>query len=94
MIIRIVRMTFEENKEEDFLTIFNESKDKIRNFDGCTHLELLKDAHAACVYTTYSHWQNEQKLDEYRKSKLFKAVWAKTKPLFSAKPIAHSYVRQ
>ena len=63
MIIRVVRMTFDENKEEDFLTIFNESKDKIRDFDGCIHLELLKDVHAACVYTTYSHWQSEEKLN-------------------------------
>jgi len=87
-------MTFEENNEEDFLNIFNGSKDKIQNFDGCIHLELLKEVHSACVYTTYSHWQSEEKLNKYRNSELFKTVWAKTKTLFSDKPIAHSYERQ
>lgn len=84
-------MTFKEGKEQEFLAIFNENKDRIRNFDGCSHLDLLQDTTQPNVFSTYSHWESEAALDAYRHSELFSEVWAETKKLFSAKPIAHSY---
>lgn len=90
MLIRTVRMTFQEDKVTEFLNIFEDSKHKIRGFEGCQHLELLEDYHQKNVFLTYSYWVNDQNLDNYRHSELFKNVWAKTKPLFSEKPIAFS----
>lgn len=90
MLIRIVRMTFQKEKVEDFLAIFASSKDKIRNFEGCLHLELLRDAEQPHIFTTYSHWESEQALEKYRQSTLFQATWAATKPLFADKPLAFS----
>lgn len=40
MIIRIVRMHFTEAGVEEFLEIFDANKIAIRNFEGCTHLQL------------------------------------------------------
>lgn len=90
MLIRIVRMTFQDDKVEDFLKVFEASKNKIRAFEGCKHLELHRDYSKPNVFSTYSHWEDDKALDGYRHSKLFKGVWAQTKPLFSAKPIAFS----
>jgi len=90
MLIRIVRMTFQEDKIEDFLLIFNRSKAKIRGFAGCQHLELLRDKNAYNVMLTYSYWLSEQHLNTYRDSELFKTTWAATKVLFSDKPVAFS----
>lgn len=90
MLIRIVRMTFQEDKVEDFLEVFNQSKDRIRAFEGCEHLELHKDFHADHIFSTYSIWRDDQCLDNYRHSDLFKGVWKETKALFSEKPIAFS----
>jgi quinol monooxygenase YgiN len=90
MIIRIVKMTFDQKKVSAFLEIFHSSKQHIRNFKGCSHLELLKDIHSPTIFFTYSHWQNENDLDNYRNSELFKEVWGKTKILFSAKAEAWS----
>ena len=90
MIIRIVKMTFEPQKVNDFLIIFNESKQHIRNMDGCSHLELLNDINSPDVYFTYSYWESETDLDNYRNSELFINVWTKTKALFSAKAEAWS----
>jgi quinol monooxygenase YgiN len=90
MILRIVKMTFDPSRTKDFLEVFDASSTYIRNFEGCSHLELLKDTHAPHVYFTYSHWENEYFLDNYRKSELFQTTWAKTKILFSAKPEAWS----
>lgn len=90
MLIRIVRMTFEKENVPDFLNVFESSKSKIRSFDGCQHLELWKDYHAENSFTTYSIWDNEDTLNNYRDSELFKSVWQQTKALFKEKPIAFS----
>lgn len=90
MLIRIVRMHFTEHGIEDFLKIFNTNKIAIRNFEGCSHLELLKDIENPLVYTTLSHWKDEQSLETYRKSDLFTSVWKTVKPLFSQQSQAFS----
>jgi len=90
MIIRIVKMTFEKDKVEDFLELFNSSKHLIRNFKGCAHLELLSDIDSNNIYFTYSYWQSPSDLENYRNSELFKTVWSKTKFLFSHKAEAWS----
>jgi quinol monooxygenase YgiN len=89
-LIRIVRLTFIPEKVNTFLEIFNNSKEKIRNFENCLHLELLQDIQNPAIFTTYSHWKDENALNIYRDSELFKTTWAKTKILFADKPIAVS----
>jgi heme-degrading monooxygenase HmoA len=93
MLIRIVRMTFQEDKIPEFLEIFNNSKQKIRHFEGCTHLELWQDKQQANVLMTYSFWESESHLNAYRGSTLFKTTWAATKVLFKDKPVAFSSER-
>lgn len=83
-------MTFMPGKEETFLEVFKQSRKHIRNFKGCTHLELLKDTNETNVFCTYSMWETESDLNHYRYSELFKTTWAKTKPLFAAKAVAYS----
>lgn len=83
-------MTFREEEVPAFLSLFNERRSLIRNFEGCTHLELLQDAHHANIYFTYSIWQSEEYLNHYRFSELFKDTWTRTKALFKAKPQAWS----
>ena len=90
MIIRIVKMTFMPEKVNEFLEIFNSSKQRIRNFEGCSHLELLNDINSPNIFFTYSYWQSETHLNNYRDSELFGSVWKRTKPLFSAKTEAWS----
>lgn len=93
MIIRIVRMTFDPARIDDFLKVFNENKKHIRNFDGCTHLELHRDADDPHVFATYSYWERTEDLEKYRNSELFQTVWSKTKALFAGKPQAFSHER-
>ena len=90
MFIRIVKMTFDSTKVELFLENFNKNKKKIRNFEGCRLLELYRDKNTPTIFFSYSYWDSEKQLDNYRNSELFKAVWAKTKVLFSDKPEAWS----
>ncbi|MDR0228882.1 MAG: antibiotic biosynthesis monooxygenase [Flavobacteriaceae bacterium] len=90
MFIRIVKLTFEEDKIEDFKTYFSSIKDKIRNFPGCTFLEVYQDKHNPAIFFTYSYWEKEANLDDYRDSELFKEVWPYVKTLFSQRAEAWS----
>jgi heme-degrading monooxygenase HmoA len=90
MIVRIVQMTFDPQKVDDFQLLFEERKQIIRNFEGCTHLELWQDAHASNIFFTYSMWETEDNLNHYRFSEFFKDTWGRTKALFIAKPQAWS----
>ncbi len=90
MIIRIVKLTFKEEHINDFITIFNESKEQIRNFEGVNKLELLRCSTKGNIFFTHSHWDSEEALENYRHSELFKTTWAKTKPLFAEKAEAWS----
>ncbi len=90
MIIRIVKMTFNPEKVNEFLEIFKNSKHLIRSMSGCSHLELLNDANDTNVFFTYSYWDSENDLNSYRNSEIFATVWSKTKNLFIAKAEAWS----
>lgn len=90
MIHRIVKMEFEPEKVEEFLSNFEENKREIRAFEGCDMLKLLRDIDNTNIFFTYSYWEDETFLERYRNSELFKGVWAKTKVLFNAKPEAWS----
>lgn len=79
-------MNFKSDKIEEFLDIFDRHKTKIRGFEGCDFLELYQDKKDKNIFFTYSYWQTEDDLENYRKSNLFKKVWSKTKILFSEKP--------
>lgn len=94
MIIRIVKMSFRPEAVEEFLGNFENNKSRIRQFEGCHHLELLQESGNEHVFFTYSWWENEQSLENYRNSQLFKQVWSKTKILFSDKPQAWSLVQK
>jgi len=91
MLIRIVRMTFQPDKTADFLAIFEASKHKILNFNGCRYLALWQDAQNPAIYTTYSLWDSLEHLEQYRQSELFQTTWAATKTLFADKPLAFSH---
>lgn len=88
MIIRIVKMVFREEEIESFQHLFAERKSLIRNFEGCTHLELWQDKTYPQIFFTYSWWDTEAHLDQYRASHFFDDTWSQTKQKFAAKPEA------
>lgn len=90
MVIRIVKLSFHQENVPAFLENFELVKDKIRNFEGNRLLELYQDKKNAEVFFTYSYWESEADLENYRKSDFFKEVWDFTKKLFNDKPEAWS----
>jgi len=90
MIKRIVKLSFQEDKLTAFREIFEESKAKIKGFEGCHHVELLQGIDPNNIFFTFSIWDSEAALNKYRHSDLFQKIWAKTKVLFSDKPEAWS----
>ena len=90
MFVRIVKMSFQEEKVEAFLNNFEEVKQHIRNFPGNRFLELYRDKNDPTIFFTYSYWEREEDLENYRRSDLFGEVWTFTKKLFKDKPEAWS----
>lgn len=90
MIVRIVKLSFHEKNIPVFLENFETIKQKIRNADGNRFLELYQDKNNKCIFFTYSYWETEQDLENYRNSELFDTVWSFTKKLFNDKPEAWS----
>lgn len=83
-------MSFHEENIPKFMENFNLIKEKIRNSPGNRYLELYQDKNNPCIFFTYSFWETEEDLENYRKSALFDDVWTFTKKLFNDKPEAWS----
>lgn len=77
-------MTFVPEKVPQFLSLFEERKAEIAAFPGCGHLELWQENGAGNIFFTYSLWDTEDDLENYRNSALFKDTWKRTKSLFEA----------
>lgn len=88
---RVVRLTIKPDSLDAFIRIFESSKDEISSQPGCLGVTLWQDTRWPNIVTTYSIWVHEDALNDYRNSVFFRETWAKTKPLFAAPPIAHSY---
>jgi len=91
MIVRIVTMQFKEEDINTFLAVFEKYKARIRNAEGCSYLRLIQDLGHPEQISTLSHWEDENFLNNYRNSDVFKEVWPQTKKLFIAAPRAQSY---
>lgn len=83
-------MSFHAKNINEFLKMFEEKKQLIRNSDGCTLLELYQDKNNPEIFFTYSYWDHESDLENYRNSDFFKETWKQTKTYFNEKPEAWS----
>jgi len=90
LITRIVKLEFQKDKLDDFLLLFNETKWKVAEVDGCLGMQLLQNTENPCICFTYSHWEGEQALLNYRQSSLFINIWKSIKPYFENPAEAYS----
>jgi quinol monooxygenase YgiN len=84
MLIRIVRMTFRPDAVPAFLEIFAAAQPKIVAQPGCRSVRLWRDSQTPHTLATYSIWESEEALNQYRRSELFGSVWPRTKALFES----------
>jgi quinol monooxygenase YgiN len=94
MIVRIVKLTLDPANVDQFLDIFDQVREPIRDFEGCLYTEMLIDSVQSGIVFTYSHWKTEEDLEKYRKSELFQLTWSRVKPLFAAKAEAWTLHKQ
>lgn len=90
MLVRIVKLTFQEAHLDAFLTHFETVKWQVAQFPGCHGMRLIQDLENPCLIMTYSEWENAEALENYRRSDLFQSIWPHIKPWFSARPEAWS----
>lgn len=92
--IRIVKLTFKPEHVQDFLEHFETVKHDINNFPGCKGMKLLQDQNSECIFFTFSEWNTNEDLDNYRKSELFGGIWPKVKKWFDQQAEAWSVDQQ
>ncbi len=90
MFVRIVKMSLHAKYIAEFQEMFDKKKMQIRSTTGCLLLELYQDKNNPELFFTYSYWENESDLENYRNSDFFKATWQQTKSYFNGKPEAWS----
>ena len=90
MIIRIVKLEFQEDKIKAFLQHFESVKWQVNQFPGCQGMKLLQDSKDPCIVLTYSQWEDEEALLIYRNSAFFQGLWSMIKPWFRVKAEAWS----
>ena len=91
MLVRLVQMQMREDALAAFLDLFERTAPRIRAVPGCRRLDLWQDADDPTRVATHSHWDDDDALDAYRRSDLFRATWAETKTYFAAPASAQSF---
>jgi len=64
MITRFVKLTFTQEHIEDFIQIWQDSREKIAAFEGCHFVEMHQARVPANVCFTHSIWDSEEALNE------------------------------
>ena len=85
-------MQFSQDQRNEFVSLFNDRKEKIEGQEGCHSVRLFNDLKDNNVFFTYSIWSSENDLNKYRHSDFFKETWSRTKAMFEGKPEAWSVV--
>jgi len=89
-ITRIVKMSFQQDYAEEFEIFFTKIQNQVASQPGCNGVKLLKQVGETGVFFTYSSWNSEADLNQYRQSEVFGMIWPKVKAWFVAKPEAWS----
>lgn len=92
MITRIVKMCFRESEINNFKNLFDQVKGPIQSCKGCISVKLLQSTQDPQFIFTLSNWNNEEDLENYRKSELFVSTWKKTKMMFGGKAEAWTLI--
>jgi len=88
MIIRVVKLNLRREGLDVFMSLFLPRSEHVRNFPGCQYLQLWKDVEKPDIYFSYSWWESPAHLEAYRKSEVYKEVWALLKSQFGDRPEA------
>lgn len=85
MIKRIVCMEIHPDRTTEVEKILSENFHKIKSFNGCLHLEILRDKNEPNRFFSYSEWRSIDDLENYRSSEFFGVFWRQLRKNFQAK---------
>jgi len=84
-ITRIVKLTFKPEHITDFETYYETIRTKVAGQPGCNGVTFLKEQNNTGVFFTYSKWDSEVDLNNYRGTEVFGQIWPTVKNWFGAK---------
>lgn len=92
MIRRLVKMTVPPERAGEFERLYAEVRERVLSAPGCRKLELYRDLRDSGIFFTWSLWDDEQAVETYRKSEIYRSVWPRLKALFASKAEAWSVI--
>ncbi len=84
MITRIVKMNVNVLDVKKFKDLVQAYQNKILAAQGCKQVNIMCDKKIKTKFFSYSIWESEQDLENYRNSEMFKKTWNEVKQLFSS----------
>lgn len=90
---RIVMLYFEPGFARTFEEIFEKHRKRLLDLDGCDEVKVYRGADNSDDFITVSRWRDDESLQAYRKSELFREVWSKVKPRFRKRAEAFSFLQ-
>lgn len=75
-------MEINDHDVDKFKSMIQSIQDKIKAFDGCYSVNILCDKNQKNRFFSYSTWESEEDLNNYRKSEFFTEIWSDVKKMF------------
>ncbi len=91
MIVRIVHMFFRPHALEQLMPLIHRQLRNVMSHPGCLAVKLFRDTSDPDHLCTFSIWEDQEALDDYRQSDHFIEVWSTLKSHFAKPPQAYSF---
>ncbi len=91
MLARLVRMRFQPDKVDTFLTLYEAARPIITAQPGCHNVRLVRQSDDPVAFATWSLWEDAAALEAYRTSPFFVEFWPQVKALFQQPAEATSF---
>ncbi len=74
MILRVVKLKVDPRKMEAFQLFMENLHDEKLRLNGCLHFDFFNERQNPNIFYSYTIWEHEKFLKQYKKTDLFKEV--------------------
>lgn len=88
MILRVVKMNVDEEKRDAFELFMKNLREEKLKLAGCLHFDYFHEKNNKNIFYSYTIWESEKYLKQYKKTDLFIEVVSTLKKLCTEEPKA------
>jgi quinol monooxygenase YgiN len=88
MITRITKFQINPELHNQFSEFMNQFRDELNSVEGCKHFDVLQDKESEHNMFMFMIWENDEFLDQFRKSELNKILKNKIENVSKEEPVS------